>query len=289
MQASHPLRARPLGLICLAAFVFVLCGARGARAQGEDGRGDFEVGLFTGMAIDSFAAKELKNYINPDESGDVREQLIAGITFAYRLMKNEAGTKRPQIWVYGETIHGARSGDVDCSDENNAQTETCQIARFENPGSAAALAIFREATSLEGFFGLQIEFLKLRADSDRATAMLYAKAQAGFLTTADNGGDIVDIHHIGGGLTMINGPFQGSYVEVGIGRNDLFQKRWPRAKIDAFLTVSPKVKMQNSTVVSDSAVKPFLQIVIDPDLASGPDSIQTFFGIDVDLLEVFKK
>jgi hypothetical protein len=287
-------------LMAVAAFVLVLSGARGAYAQGEDGRRDFEVGLFTGMAIDSFAAKELKNYLNPDESGDVREQLIAGITFAYRLMKKEAGSKRPQMWVYGETIHGTRSGDVDCSDESNAQTETCQIAKFENPGSSAALAIFREATSLEGFFGLQIEFVKLRGDSDSATAMLYGKVQAGFLTTADNGGDIVDIHHLGTGLTMINGPFQGSYVEVGVGRNDLFQKRWPRAKIDAFLTVSPQLKSikdgvevadgaDKSTKVAASAVRPFLQIVIDPDLASGPDSIQTFFGLDVDLLEVFKK
>jgi hypothetical protein len=34
--------------------------------------------------------------------------------------------------------------------------------------------------------------------------------------------------------------------------------------------------------------RPFVQIVIDPDFRTGPDSIQIFTGLDLDLLRLFK-
>lgn len=34
--------------------------------------------------------------------------------------------------------------------------------------------------------------------------------------------------------------------------------------------------------------KPFFQMCIDSDFGGGPDNIQTFFGLDVNVLEIFK-
>src|SRR2546426_10399985 len=39
----------------------------------KDCRGNFEAAVFTGVAIDTFAAKDLKSYINPDDSSEIRE------------------------------------------------------------------------------------------------------------------------------------------------------------------------------------------------------------------------
>jgi hypothetical protein len=241
------------------------------------GRDDFEVGVFTGFSIDSFAAKELRKYLNKSDSGGVSEQLILGLDFAYRLAGDR--DSQQQVWLYGESVHGARSGDVDCKDEDNQETELCKVARFESPTPDAQFAIFRKATTLEGFMGVRAELFNLRQRST-APSRFYLKGQLGFLTTADNGGDIIDLHHMAAGLMLTGGTFEGSYFEAGYGRNDLFQQHRWRAKIDGFLSIAPQGM--------DSRARPFVQIVIDPDFGSAPDSIQIFAGLDIDILEIFK-
>jgi hypothetical protein len=229
--------------------------------------------VFVGSSIDSFAAADLKKYVNPDESGDFREQLIAGFDFDYRLSRGTG----PEIWLYGETIHGARSGEVDCSEDANAVKDVCRIARLETPSAEGPLAIFRQATTLEGFLGLRAELFEL-GDSTAPSAF-YVKGQLGFLSVADKGGDIVDIHHVGAGVMLSKGTFRDSYVEFGYGRNDLFEKNHHRKKIDAFLTFSK---------ATEPKAKPFFQLYIDSDFGTGPDNIQTFFGLDINVLEIFK-
>lgn len=242
----------------------------------EDDKG-FEVSVFTGFSIDSFAAKELRKYLNKNDSGGVSEQLIVGLDFEYRL----AGDKdaKRQIWLYGETVHGARSGDVDCSDLDNKDTDLCKVARFESPTPDAQFAIFRKATTLEGFMGVRAELFSLREKSN-APSRFYLKGQLGFLTTANNGGDIIDLHHAAAGIILTDGTFQGSYFEFGYGRNDLFQQHHLRAKIDALLSIAPRQ--------GNSKARPFVQIVIDPDFGPAPDSIQIFTGLDLNILELFK-
>ena len=121
------------------------------------------------------------------------EQLITGLDFEYRLAGNEEAKR--QIFLYGETVHGARSGDVDCSDLDNKETEICKVARFESPTPDAQFAIFRKATTLEGLIGIRAELFSLREGSS-APSRFYVKGQLGFLTTANNGGDIIDMHHV---------------------------------------------------------------------------------------------
>jgi hypothetical protein len=250
--------------------------AQGAATPPEDSK-DFEVSVFTGFSIDSFAAKELRKYLNKNDSGGVSEQLIVGLDFAYRLA-GDKNAKR-QIWLYGETVHGARSGDVDCSDLDNKETDLCKVARFESPTPEAQFAIFRKATTLEGFMGVRAELFSLR-ETSTSPSKFYLKGQLGFLTTANNGGDIIDMHHVAAGLILTDGTFEGSYFEFGYGRNDLFQQHHLRAKIDGFLSIAPRQ--------GNSKARPFVQIVIDPDFGPAPDSIQIFTGLDLNILELFK-
>jgi len=255
--------------------------ARSVAAQDErtpppEDRNDLEISVFTGFSIDSFAAKELRKYLNKNDAGGVSEQLVTGLDFEYRLAGNKGSNR--QVWLYGETVHGARSGEVDCTDPDNKETDVCKVAQFQSPTPDAQFAIFRKATTLEGFVGIRAELFSLRKNSS-APSKFYLKGQLGFLTTANNGGDIIDMHHVAAGVILSAGTFEGSYFEFGYGRNDLFQQHHLRAKIDAFLSVAPR---------RNSKARPFVQMVVDPDFGPAPDNIQIFTGLDLDILELFK-
>ena len=126
--------------------------------------------------------------------------------------------------------------------------------------------------------GIRAELFSLRGGSS-APSRFYVKGQLGFLTTANNGGDIIDMHHVAVGIRLTDGLFEGSYFEGGYGRNDLFQQHRKRAKFDAFLSMSPRPLTR---------ARPFVEIVIDPDFGTAPDSIQIFTGLDLDLLQLFR-
>ena len=245
----------------------------------QDDRKDLSVSVFTGFSIDSFAAKDLHDYLNPDASGDVQEQLVAGFNFQYRL----TGTtdNRPKLWLYGESVHGVRSGDVDCAVDANS--EICQNLDFQTPATGSglsSLAIFRKSTSFEGLTGLRYEFARL--GSDENPSQLYIKAQLGFLTVAGAGGDVRDIHHAALGLVLTRGVLKHSYFEIGRGVNDVFADGKARYKLDALLSFNKVDDNRES-----NAISPFAQIVIDFDGGDGADSIQSYFGFDLDIAAVF--
>ena len=251
-----------------------------------DDRPDFEINGYIATAIDSFAAQDLKKYLNPEDSGEIRFRGIGGFDFAYRV----AGTTdtKNQLWVYGETVHGVRSADVECSGDN-AKIPPCKDAfigaqlagNLTSPGTQT-LYMLRNATSLEAFMGVRYEFLTVRPGSN-TRANLYFKGQAGFLTVAKNGQDVVDLHHYGVGLIATTGDFTGSYVEVGRGRSDIFHdNKRSRTKIDGYATW----KMTNDD--RWGGIQPFIQITVDADLGYGADSVQNYFGLQFDVKRLFK-
>ncbi len=253
-----------------------------------DCRDDFEASAYVGAAIDTFASEQTRRYLNPaDTAAGTKERAVVGFDFAYRLLDKPFGesTKWPnQLWVYGETVHGSRSSDIDCKE--HAAFPTCKAAiDAALPGRAADefLFVFRNASSLEGFMGFRWEFLSLNPGSDDR-ANLYLKAQAGFLTASGVPDSAVAVHHIGLGAIATRGFFQDSYLEIGHGRTDLFadrsRRRW---KIDGFLTW-PLCKIFSSL----KGVNVFSQITVDTDLGPGSDSIQSYIGLDFDLRRMFR-
>ncbi len=238
-----------------------------------DCRETFEASFFTGDAIDTFAAGDLGKYLNPEASSSIKQRWVGGIDFASRISDEPAGG---QVWVFGETVHGVRSSDVDC--EENKDLAVCTpFENAEQNASQRTLFILRNATSLEGFFGVRWEFASLHAGDDHA-AKAYLKAQAGFLAVRGGGDDAVDAHHIALGLMAVTGRFQNSYLEVGVGTNHVFSvHRFPRLVVDGFLTWR----------VVGQTLRPFVQLVMTSDLGVGADAIQTYVGFDLDLGRLF--
>jgi hypothetical protein len=256
-----------------------------------DDRDAFEASFYTGLQIDTFAADDLKKYLNPDESSKQHEQMIAGFDFAYRFSKNAS---RRQFWVYGETVYGVRSADVDCK----ADPDIVVCKPFTDVASAGerTLYILRKASSLEAFAGVRYEFADFNRDGD-FHAKLYLKAQAGFLAVEKTGNDVIDMHHVALGVLGVNGKFNGSYLEAGWGRTDLFHEHPNRRlKIDGFLswplpgtTKTEKIGDTKTTVAKNAGagIRPFVQLTVDADLGSGADSIQTFIGFDLSIDQLF--
>ena len=271
-------------------------------AQGNDDRANLLTSVYIGTAIDNFAAGEFLTYVNPEDAGPTERRLIAGFNFDFRLTGNRNRPTTPtnsQLWLYGETLHGVRSRAITCQSQGAAPA----CADIKNadvfPGvddiPAQAAFILHNATSFEGFVGLRWEFLGIHQAPDNrpndTAGALYLKAQGGLLTftpdTDDHGhstqswtgSDSVDNHLVSIGVVATNGMMSGSYVEVGFGRTDLFlQRNRDRWKLDALLTFS----------VAPDWLSPFAQIVIDSDVGGGSDSIQSYFGVDVDVTHLWR-
>ncbi len=240
--------------------------------------------------MDTFASGETRKYLNPDAPSGPKERMIGGFDFDYRLVgrpfvrrddKNYAWTN--QLWVFGETVHGVRSTDINC-DENRTFL-TCIDAGIGSVPMNATDQIFftiRNATSLEAFAGLRWEFASVQMKAFD-TANLYLKGQAGFLTVAGSADDVKDAHHVALGAIATKGNFQGSYLEFGFGRTDLFaEKPRDRWKVDGFLSWPLPGKL------GDWGARFFVQMTVDADLGSGADSVQSYFGFDFDLRKVSK-
>ena len=251
---------------------------------------------YLGTAVDNFAGSAVLTYLNPEAAGPTEHRLIFGFDFEYRLTGDRAKPTTPQnsqLWVYGETLRGVRSRDVECPSDGESPAVCADIRNtnlfptLDNIPQRAAF-IMKNATSFEGYVGLRWEFLGInQADDDRpadTAAALYLKAQAGLLAITPNktldatqrfwpGSDSVDNHLVAIGVVATNGGMSGSYVEAGFGRTDLFNRSHDRWKFDGLLSFS----------VAQNWVSPFVQIVVDSDFGDGSDSIQTFVGIDFDV------
>jgi hypothetical protein len=250
----------------------------GDPSRQDDCRQNFEASFFLGLGVDTFAGGEVRRYLNPDDAAGPAERGVGGFNFAYRLARGA----NSQLWVYGETVHGVRSADIDCGKAGNKEFFLCKgdlaLADFKSRPDTDLLKIIRNASSLEGFAGVRYEFLTLNKGR-RHTANLYFKGQLGFLKVSSAPGDAVDMHHVGFGAIATREKFQGSYLEFGIGRNDLVLNHdakkigaWNRKKIDGYL----------STKIA-GPVSFFAQMVVDSDFGPGSDSVQTYFGLEFDL------
>src|SRR5579859_3067503 len=270
--------------------------------QAVDCRSNFEASAYAGLAIDTFAVGEVNKYLNPNDSNKVKLRGVGGFDFAYRLFggpcspddvragatkapncndKKDSSAFHSQLWVYGETVHGVRSADVDC--KANPNLSVCKIFQ-DNPAFTPdqTLYILRNATSLEAFAGLRFEFLTLNPTS-KHPANLYLKSQAGFLTVAGAGKLTQDHTSLALGAIATSGRFRESYLDFGYGRTKLFAKnsnsRW---KIQAYLT------WDAFPGIVGKYLRPFAEMDVDTDLGPGADSVQSYYGVNFDVDCIFR-
>ena len=246
-----------------------------------DTRRDFQGTFYAGANIDSFASNETKQYIGytATDSGP-KTGYAAGVDFEYRFIKRNTESRWPvQLWLSGETVHGQRSTEVDCSQSKGTGSSAPTVCAGFNPNTApeAFLAVLRNSSSLEAYAGARLELLKLNRSSNYS-ANLYVKSQLGFITVQDNGADVVDDHlKLALGTIMTNGPFNGSYLDVGWGRTDLFAvHRSRRFKVDGYVQWEAKI-------TDEVRIYPFFQMVLDSDFGRGSDDVRTYYGINMDI------
>jgi hypothetical protein len=249
-----------------------------------DCRENFEASFYTGASIDSFAAQDLIKYLDPKNSDSKKLGYVAGTDFAYRMFGKATNASRPQLWIYGQTVHGQRSAEVDCSKLPNSKDvlpDACGLGDFA-PSPDAFIGILRNASSLEAFAGARLEFATLQLGSEQP-AKLYVKSELGFLTVSGSGGDVMDSHQkIAFGLLATNGRFQDSFLETGWGKSDVFILHpGRRFKIGGYLS------WDLSTWMKNHGMKPFLELTLDSDFGKGADSVRTYYGFNFDLKKLF--
>ena len=186
-----------------------------------------------------------------------------------------AANRPLQVWVYGETVHGVRSEDIDCAAAPNLPSCQSELAEFGGSIPTASLYMLRNATSLEALVGFRFELRPVNLPGQHP-AVIYASVQPGFLEVAGSDGDAKAMHHVAVGARSVGGSRQGSYLEIGFGKTDLFLKnRNRRWKIDGML--------QQDIA---GGVSLFAQLFADVDLADGADSIQSYFGLGFDVQKI---
>jgi hypothetical protein len=244
-----------------------------------DCRADFEANAYAGVAIDSFAAPELNNYLNPEASGLIRERAIVGFDFEYRVLGDAANPRKTQFWLYGRTEHGVRSADVDCSLAANSGLAVCGNLSVLRPATKF-IYMLENATSLEAFTGMRWEFPAIRSMS-ATSARPYIDVQFGFLSVAGSGSGEILMNHAGLGLMITNGRFLHSYLEAGFGRTGLYVGDPNRRLIvDGYLEWESKI----FDVIK---ARPFVQMTVDSGLGLGADSVTTYLGLRFDLDQIF--
>jgi hypothetical protein len=243
-------------------------------AQPDD-ESPFLASAFLGQVVDNFAPDKVANYTFSDPDAlKAKSSFIFGFDFSYRL--HGRSDDRVQWWIEGETMHGVRTADVDCS-PSDQRPPVCDEPNVQNVASQARF-ILKNATSLEVWASPRVDFHTLQGGTD-SPAKLYAALNLGFIALDNAPQDgVYRSHHFAVGLAADAGSFDGSYLEVGWGKNELFSKDWNRLKIGGLLSFS----LERIPIWRDLG-RVFVEMTIDNSLSDGPDSIRTFFGVDIDL------
>lgn len=247
-------------------------------AAAEPDETPFDASVFLGTVIDNFAPDRVGDYKNPEAGTKQKAQFIAGFDFDYRVY-GRADSKR-RVWIQGQTMHGVRTADINCQprdDQGNIDTSKIPpVCSSDTPFQDRVRFILENATSIEAYVSPRFEFLKVQDRTDSA-AWLYTTMNIGFLALKD-APKVFRTMHVGLGLLADEGNFAGSYFEAGWGKNELFSTKWNRLNVDGLLSFS----LDRLPLVRDNG-RLFVEMTVDNDLHDGPDSVRTFFGVDVDL------
>ena len=127
------------------------CEPASAVREAPDTRSPFTASGYVGYALDNFAPGSVGGYDADALGGQSRKRYVAGVDFEFRV----AGQGDRQLWIFGETLNGVRSADVECEDEQSAAV--CGPL-LENHAEQFRY-ILEQATSKESFVGVRVELL----------------------------------------------------------------------------------------------------------------------------------
>lgn len=251
-----------------------------------DDRQTFEANAFYGRVFDNFAPAEALgvNYVKPPV-GDIDSRWTAGFQAAYRLFGAPDDVR--QLWLSTQTLHGARSADIDCT--ANPEAFSCPgVSRTQNPEQRIVTTL-EHASTMEAHIEARMELFRLQGATD-TPVKVFASTHYGFVAMAGAPKAFSSDAYIGGGITTPKGSFRGSFAEIAWGRSRQFQSvpEANRMKIYGMLVfdLMPGLVGQAQNVVSQagSAMRLFAEIVVDRNPGGvAPDAVQTYVGIAFDV------
>ena len=254
-------------------------------ARAGDEREPLDAHLYVGDSVSSFSASEVKRFENPGDTNEVRQGFVAGLDFDYRLKR---WSDARNLWIYGETVHGLRSVEVDC--QKNPDAAPCVSGGLSG---TSALFVIRNSRSLEAYLGFQLDLAGVNRDTDHE-GRIFFRAQGGFMTVAHSGADFVDNHFAGLGVALVTGKFRGSYLDAGWGRTDLYLiHRDDRLKIDGYLTWDLERTKASGSPKSPRRsrrwLKGFAEFYVDTDVGRGSDTALVYFGVELDVDDLLSR
>jgi hypothetical protein len=253
----------------------------------DDPRDAIDATAYVGTAIDNFAPAIVANYTTPQNE---HSRVIGGVDFDFRVWpRRNARKDSRQIWVSGETLHGVRTADIDCSGAEKPQV--CGDAPDVAVGERFRFAL-KHASSFEAFVQPRIELLTIEPDSPFATR-LYATGRFGIMMLTEGEGYAAEAHHFGVGLRAIGGKFEDSFFEVGWGKTELFApvsgSGWNRLKFDGLLAVPFLQGIFDRAKFWQTQPRFLIQLYADFDPGRrAADSVQTFIGLDVPIGDILR-
>jgi hypothetical protein len=264
------------------------------RLEPRDDREVFESSGYLGWAFDNFAPA-LGSLPSSDPGSHTR--MLAGIDAQYRLV----GDKHDQfqVWLSTFTLHGVRSADVDCLSPNSATAALCGTDQGKK-----FFAIYQNATSLEASFDVRVELKTLQPRSE-LPSKVFVVGRFGFIDldkddvvvngarVSLNPPKVFNNDMLGVGILSPAGPFRDSTAIVGWGRSERFQSNpgWNRLKINGMLVFDLVPGFKDSLEFWKrlaGSPRMFVSIIVDRNPGGpGPDAVNTYIGLDVDLRRIF--
>lgn len=270
------------------------CGVRTETGASGDERGVFSATAYLGGVFDNFAPSAVGNYIGT--AATEQDRKIFGIDIDVRLL-GRADSPR-QLWIFGETMHGVRSSDLNCTTQPTPPVcSELKDALTQQP-LGSGLYILKHSTTFEGFTGARFEFATLQAGTE-FPMRAYASFLGGVMMFTDANNHALAAHSLGVGVLSPQGLFEGSRLEMSWGRTDLFLPQrelllgaqtghWNRLKFDGYLTFNVARSVVDNPRVWEKVPHFFIQLYSDFDpRGSDADSIQTFVGLEWDVVDFF--
>ena len=241
----------------------------------------FNASLYVGTIIDTFAPDQVADYENPEAGTIQKMRRVTGVAFSGRLAAAQGGF--PSLWLYGETIYGVKTADIDCALPEGERPSICDA---NNVGTQSRF-ILERASSMEAFVSPIVYLFGIGQDTT-SPASVYVTGRSGFMAL-EKAPQVYTKFHLGGGIELDGGTFAGSYLEAGWGNNELIAgAEWNRLKLDAMLAFpfNPWNVVEGLFKAPDTT-RFFVQMVVDNDLrGQAPDIVQTLFGVTFDVRNI---
>ena len=179
-------------------------------------------------------------------------------------------------------MHGVRTADVDCESRDPARAAGVRSSRRRRT-CRTKRATFSRTPPASSLGQPRVEFHTLQGGTD-SPAKLYAALEPGLHRARRRAADrVYRSHHFALGLRPTTARSTAATSRSAGARTSCSRQEWNRLKIAGLLSFS----LERLPDLARPRPHSSSQMTIDNSLSDGPDSVRTFFGVDIDLKQAF--